>query len=156
MVSFQLLVIHSENRVHIWEIFPVRWPMIMSFFLALTKLVMHEDVVSSTFTTTHLSYTRIPNGVIKMIIMQNNSSISSFISILDTQLHTHTHTFNLSMVKNAAHNVRGVCDPWKFFNTTVLNWSFLHKNFSIYSTSNLMSTVIHICSLSKNWKACDI
>ena len=35
----------------------------------LTKLVVHKVVVSSTFTTTLFSYTRIPNGVIKVIIM---------------------------------------------------------------------------------------
>ena len=40
----------------------------MSSFFALTKLVVHERVVSST----HFSYTRIPNGVIKMITMQDN------------------------------------------------------------------------------------
>ena len=55
----------------------------MSSFLTLTKLVVHEGVVSSTFTTMHFSYTRIPNGVIKVITMQDNSSILSSISLLD-------------------------------------------------------------------------
>ena len=69
----------------------------MSSFLTLTKLVVHEGVVSSTFTTTHFSYTGIPNGVIKGMIMQDNSSISSSISLLDVKLHM--HIFNLKMVK---------------------------------------------------------
>ena len=52
----------------------------MSSFITLTKLVVHEGIVSSM----HFSYTRIPNGVIKMITMQDNSSILLSIPILDT------------------------------------------------------------------------
>ena len=61
----------------------------MPSFLTLAKLVVHEGVVSSTFTTTHFSYTRIPNGVIKVITMQDNSCILLFISLLDMYIATH-------------------------------------------------------------------
>ena len=102
MASFQLLIIHSENRVHIWEIFPGGWLTIMSSFLTLTKLVVHEGVVSSTFTTTHFSYTWIPNGVIKVITMPDNSFISSSFSLLDTYIATSAHRwFNFKTVKES-------------------------------------------------------
>ena len=65
----------------------------MSSFVTITKLVMHEGVVSSTFTTTHFSYTQIPNGVIK-ITMQDNSSIMSSISLVD-MIHSYTHVHRL-------------------------------------------------------------
>ena len=60
----------------------------MLSFLTLTKLVVHEGqdegAVSSTFTTMHFFYTQITNGVIKVITIQDNYSISSSIYLLNT------------------------------------------------------------------------
>ena len=79
---------------------------------------------------THFSYTRIPNGVIKVITMQDNYSILSSISLLDTQLqHACTHRLIQRRLKNAACNVRGVCDPRKFFDTKVLKLIFFTQKF---------------------------
>ena len=77
------------------------------------------------------SYTRIPNGVIKVITMQDTSSI---LSPIFYWMHSYTCTsFNLKSVKNnTACNFRGVCDPRKFFDTKVLKSIVLHEHFSIY------------------------
>ena len=95
--------------------------------VTLTKLVVHEGVVSSTFTTMHFSYTRIPNGAIKVISMQDTSSI-----LLSIFYWIHSYTCTSFKLKNTTCNVRGVCDPRKFFDTKVLKSIFLHEHFSIY------------------------